>query len=933
MEILENHQNTNKSVFNIIKDKVAHYIHFFYKKCNKEENHTKELLGGKGLSLVEMSNLDIPVPQGFIIDTSICCMLSDKSDSLYNLNNNEGIDRDVDIQSKLPRDFKKNLENALKELELLTGKDFDGEENLLLLSVRSGAPISMPGMMDTILNIGLTESNLPILIKDFGERFAYNSYLRLLECYLGTVLHLDYKNLFINGVLLAEYLDKVLRSDYRDTIEITLLQELVKFISDFIVKNNYGVILTDAREQLFLAAIAVLKSYNGMRAKAYRELNGIDDNIGTAIIVQSMVFGNMNDRSCTGVLFSRDPSTGENKIFGEYIINAQGEDVVSGVSTPSLINDTDDKKSMKNLFFNCYKELEKITHKLEKAQKDVQDIEFTVENDKLFILQSRSAKRSVEAEMKFAIDFVNEGLISEEEAILRINPLSIDRILHPVFNLDKTVKSVAKGLPASPGAAVGKVIFDSERACEIAKNEKVILVRMDTSPEDIMGMTMSQGILTARGGMTSHAAVVARGMGKPCVCGAIKIAIYESKGYCEILQSDGIKLRINEEDIISINGGTGDVYIGEISLKVPEFSENFNTIMSWADKYRRLKVRVNADTEQDCIMARKFGAEGIGLCRTEHMFFTDERILYVRQMILAEKDSDRIDALVKIKEFQTGDFIKIFRKMDGLPVTIRLLDPPLHEFLPLTKEAVEKFAQFASVETLIVNQKIESLTEKNPMLGHRGCRLGISYPEIYDTQIEAIFEAICWLSKNEPNIVILPEIMIPIVAWSKESKILTKRIHNIAKNILKSHNLDIKYLVGSMIELPRAALSAGEIAEDVEFFSFGTNDLTQTTLGLSRDDLIHFLNDYIENGIFDKNDDPFVNIDPYVKELIEIACQRGRAVKPKLKIGICGEHGGSPKSILICDKLGLDYVSSSPYRIPVARLAAAQAAIINGNQQ
>ncbi len=929
MEILENHQNTNTSVFNIIKDKIFQYIHFFYKRCNKKDIHTKELLGGKGLSLIEMSNLGIPVPSGFIIDTSICCMLNEDDDSLCDLYDSGTIKKNIDIQSKLPDDFKENLENALKELELLTGKNFDGKKNLLLLSVRSGAPISMPGMMDTILNIGLTEENLPILINDFGERFAYNSYLRLLECYLCTVLHLDYKNLFIKGFLLGEYFDKVLRSDYRDSIEISSLQELVKFISDFIIKNNYGLILTDAKEQLFLAAIAVLKSYNGMRAKAYRELNGIDDNIGTAIIVQSMVFGNRNNRSCTGVLFSRDPSTGENKIFGEYIVNAQGEDVVSGVSTPSLINDIDNDQSMKNLFSNCYKELEEIAYKLEKAQKDVQDIEFTVENDKLFILQSRSAKRSVEAEMKFAIDFANEELITEAEAILRVNPLSIDKILHPVFNLDKLVNSIAKGLPASPGAAVGKVIFDSEKACEIAKNEKVILVRMDTSPEDIKGMTMSQGILTARGGMTSHAAVVARGMGKPCICGAIKITIYESKGYCEILQSNGTKLRIHEEDVISINGGTGDVYLGEISLKAPEFSENFNTIMSWADKYRRLKVRVNADTEQDCIMGRKFGAEGIGLCRTEHMFFTDERILYVRQMILAEKDSDRMSALVKIKEFQMEDFIKIFRKMDGLPVTIRLLDPPLHEFLPLTKEAVEKFAQFASIETSVVNQKIESLTEKNPMLGHRGCRLGISYPEIYDTQIEAIFEAISWLLKNEPNIVMLPEIMIPVVAWSKESKILTKRIHNIARNLLKSNNLDIKYLVGSMIELPRAALSAGEIAEDVEFFSFGTNDLTQTTLGLSRDDLIHFLNDYIENGIFDKNDDPFVNIDPYVKELIEIACQRGRAVKPKLKIGICGEHGGSPQSILICDKLGLDYVSSSPYRVPVARLAAAQAAIIN----
>lgn len=924
MEIMDNQYGIDNYIFNAMNDKIVSYIHFFHKGCKKEENHTKKILGGKGLSLVEMSSLNIPVPPGFIIDTSVCALCNDNQDD-----DCVGV-LEIDIKSKLPNNFRENVENSLKELELLTGKKFDGDANLLLLSVRSGAPISMPGMMDTILNIGLTQNNLSILINDFGERFAYNSYLRLLECYLGTVLHLDYKSLFINGMLLSEYLDKILRSDYRYTVEISDLQELIKFISDFIIRNEYGIILTDAKQQLFLAIIAVLESYNGVRAKAYRELNGIDDKMGTAVIVQSMVFGNMDDSSCTGVLFSRDPSTGENAIFGEYIVNAQGEDVVSGVCTPSLINDDVDQKSMKNLFSDCYRELEDITYKLEKHHKDVQDIEFTVESNRLFILQSRSAKRSVDAEMKFAIDFVNDGIISEKEAILRINPLSIDKILHPVFNLDSSVKSVVKGLPASPGAAVGKVIFDSERACEIAKNEKVILVRMDTSPEDIMGMTMSQGILTARGGMTSHAAVVARGMGKPCVCGAIKISIFESKGYCEILQSDGTKLRINEEDVISINGSTGEVYLGEISLKAPEFSENFNLIMSWADKYRRLKVRVNADTEQDCTMARKFGAEGIGLCRTEHMFFTDERILYVRQMILAEKDIDRRNALVKIKEFQKEDFIKIFRKMDGLPVTIRLLDPPLHEFLPLTKEAVEKFSQFANVEVFMVNQKIESLTEKNPMLGHRGCRLGISHPEIYDMQIEAIFEAICWLYKNESSITILPEIMIPIVAWSKESKILTKRLHKIAKNILDYNDIDIRYLVGSMIELPRAALSAGEIAEDVEFFSFGTNDLTQTTLGVSRDDLIYFLNDYIENGIFDKSDDPFVNIDPYVEELIQIACTRGRAKKPKLKIGICGEHGGSPKSILICDKLGLDYVSSSPYRVPVARLAAAQAAIING---
>lgn len=895
------------------KDDQGNFIHFFYKNVEKRSDYTKEKLGGKGLSVMEMSSLGIPVPEGFIIDTGICIQ--------YNKT------------KKLFESFEQSINDAILNLEKITGKNLDGNDNLLMLSVRSGAPISMPGMMDTILNIGLTRKNLKIVAKDFGDKFAYNSYLRLLECYLSTVLNLDYKNLMFNGIYLVECFNKFLRSEYRYQVTNDECEALIDFISAFIEKNGYGDILHDVKKQLFYAIIAVLNSYNSNRAVAYRELNGISGDLGTAVIVQAMVFGNMNDFSCTGVLFSRDPSNGENKIFGEYIVNAQGEDVVSGICTPSLIDGQDDPQSMINVFPACYKELCEITKKLERHHKDVQDIEFTVENNKLFILQSRSAKRSVDAEMKFAIDFVKEGLISEKEALMMINPASIDKILHPVFNIDKKVKSVTKGLPASPGAAVGKVVFNSEKACDHGKSEKILLVRMDTSPEDIMGMTAAQGILTARGGMTSHAAVVARGMGKPCVCGAMKINVYENKGYCEILQPNGEKITVNEGDTLSINGTTGDVFLGEIELKDSEFSENFNIVMSWADKYRRLKVRVNADTEQDCKIARKFGAEGIGLCRTEHMFFDEKRILYVRKMILAERESDRRDALEHIKAFQKEDFIKIFRAMDGLPVTIRLLDPPLHEFLPLTKDAVEKFAQFASFDIEYVNEKVGLLSEKNPMLGHRGCRLGISYPEIYDCQIEAIFEAIIYLMENETGIAVSPEIMIPIVAWEKEAKILTGAIHRIAKHYQEKHGKKIKYLVGSMIELPRAALSADEIAKDVDFFSFGTNDLTQTTLGLSRDDLIHFLNDYVENGIFDKNDDPFVNIDPYVGELVKIACERGRKAKENIKLGICGEHGGSPKSIELFEKLGLDYVSSSPYRVPVARLAAAQAFLRNEEEK
>ncbi len=894
-----------------IQNEENDFIHFFYKNVEKKSDYTREKLGGKGLSVIEMSSLGIPVPEGFVIDTNICIK--------YNKT------------GRLPENFEKNIYDSIEKLEKITHKNLDGQNNLLMLSIRSGAPMSMPGMMDTILNVGLTRKNLKIIAQDFGDRFAYNSYLRLLECYISTVLNLDYKNLFFDGLYLTECFNKFLRSEYRYQATNEEFEKLIDFVSNFIERNHYGEILHDVKKQIYHAIIAVLNSYNGNRAKAYRELNGISDDLGTAVIIQTMVFGNMNDDSCTGVLFSRDPSTGENKIFGEYIINAQGEDVVSGICTPSLINDISDAKSMINLFPRCYKELDEITKKLEKHHRDMQDIEFTVENNKLYILQSRSAKRSVDAELKCAIDFVKEGLITEQEALLMINPSSIDKMLHPVFNINKNTKSITKGLPASPGAAVGKVIFSSEKACEYAKTEKVLLVRMDTSPEDIMGMTVSQGILTARGGMTSHAAVVARGMGKPCVCGAMKINVYENKGYFEILQPNGEKIIVKEGDTLSINGATGDVYLGEIELKDSEFSENFNLIMSWADKYRRLRVRVNADTEQDCKIALKFGAEGIGLCRTEHMFFDEKRILYVRKMILSEKQSDRKNALEHIKAFQKEDFIKIFRAMNGLPVTIRLLDPPLHEFLPLTKETVEKFVQFSDFDIGYVNEKVNLLSEKNPMLGHRGCRLGISYPEIYECQIEAIFEAILYLAENEPNVKIHPEIMIPLIAWTKEAKILTKTIHKIAQYYRDGYGMKNDYLVGSMIELPRAALSAGEIAEDVDFFSFGTNDLTQTTLGISRDDSIHFLNDYIENGIFDKNDDPFVNIDPYVGELIKIACEKGRKTKENIKLGVCGEHGGSPSSIELFEKLGLNYISSSPYRIPVARLAAAQAFLRRGS--
>jgi pyruvate,orthophosphate dikinase len=920
-------------------------------------------LGGKGAGLVEMVDLGIPVPSGFILTTKFSTLglievveiseVGSRKDT--EVSDVETLGKEFVVKSLRERikdqcraiaeeaeelrlkaaSMRANLEakaNNIEQKEEIVSqatKTSSNKSRPMLFSVRSGAPISMPGMMDTVLNVGLTREVLPHFVKEFGAPFAYNSYIRLLESLMSTVLSIDYKKIYTNGMFLGEYLDKILRSEYRLKVSVDELKELSSFISEIFIKNSHEGILDSVDDQIWMSVQAVLKSYNGLRARTYRELNGISHEIGTAVVVQSMVFGNLNNRSCSGVVFSRNPSTGEKKMFGEYVVNSQGEDVVSGVVTPTSINDKDDPGSMMNLFPESYKQLEEIAKKLEHHYKDVQDIEFTVEDDRLFILQTRNAKRSVDAEIKFAVDLVDEGVISEEEAVLRINPSSIDRMLHPVFSFDKSDQSVLRGLPASPGAAVGRVVFDSDKAYQMAKNEKVVLVRMDTSPEDIGGMTVAQGILTSRGGMTSHAAVVARGMGKPCVCGAIKLRIFESEGYCGITKEDGSILKIAEGDFISIDGATGEVYLGEIPLKLPELSGNFARIMGWADRYRRLGIRVNADTEQDCIIGKSFGAEGVGLCRTEHMFFSDERILYVRKMIFADKLPERMRALEKIKEFQREDFLKIFKEMNGLSVTIRLLDPPLHEFLPLTKDAIEKFAEFADISIDVVKSRIEDLSEKNPMLGHRGCRLAISYPEIYDAQVEAVFEAVCILIAENKNFIIKPEIMLPIIAFTRELEILIDRIRKIASEVMNRHNIQIDYLVGSMIELPRAALAADLLAEKVDFFSFGTNDLTQTTLGLSRDDFVSFQNDYIDAGIFNKYEDPFVVLDPYVSDLIKIACERGLKTKDKLKIGVCGEHGGSPKSISVINKIhGVNYISTSPYRVPIARLSAAQAAIL-----
>jgi pyruvate,orthophosphate dikinase len=877
----------------------------FNNKKIKNIKNPKNLLGGKGANLAEMGRLGMPVPPGFTISTEVCkIFFKDKK--------------------KLSKPILKDIQRELKYIEKLTKKKFGDLKNPLLVSVRSGARISMPGMMDTILNLGLNDQTVKALAeKTLNGRFAKDSYRRFIQMYSNVVLNIEghlFESMIDNqkltsGVLLDTELEE---SDWDELIQ--RFKELVKKET----KKNFP---QNVEEQLYGAVRAVFLSWESQRAKTYRRLNQIPDHWGTAVNVQSMVFGNMGNDCSTGVVFTRNPSTGENVFYGEYLINAQGEDVVAGTRTPQHITKKakrtlDSKKtSMEEVMPKVYQDLKKTLERLENHYKDMQDVEFTVENKKLWILQTRSGKRTSEAAIKIAVDMVREKLINKKEAILRIDPNTLDTLLHPTLDKKAEKEIIARGLPASPGAASGRVVFTAEEAERLNSTmQNTILVRVETSPEDIHGMHAAKGILTARGGMTSHAAVVARGMGRPCVSGSSEIVIdYKNK------QFKSNKIVVKEGDVITIDGTSGEVILGTVPTVQPKISGYFSTIMSWSDKFKKLKIRTNAETEKDSKVAREFGAEGIGLCRTEHMFFNQERILSVREMILSKTKDDRNNALRKLLPHQKNDFKKIFKVMQGLPVTVRLLDPPLHEFLPKTKKEIQEVADSLKIDDREVEDRIDELHEQNPMLGHRGCRLGISFPEIYEMQCEAIFVALIECKKEKIKSAIV-EIMIPLVSTDTELKILRSLVDRVAGKIKKKYQTKIDYLVGTMIELPRAALQAKEISKYADFFSFGTNDLTQTTFGISRDDSGKFLNDYIINKIFET--DPFVSLDQSgVGELIQIASSRGRQTNRKIKLGICGEHGGDPKSIGFCSKIGLNYVSCSPYRVPVAKLAAAQAEI------
>ena len=882
---------------------MAKIIFSFDDKEAKKLKNKKNILGGKGSNLGEMGGLGLPVPPGFTISTMVC-------DIFYK------------NKKKLPVKIVKVIQKELKNIEKKTKKKFGDLKNPLLVSVRSGARISMPGMMDTILNLGLNDKTVEALAKKTSNgRFAKDSYRRFIQMYSNVVLG-------VGGHLFEELIDnyKLTKGVLLDTdLDESDWDGLIKNFKELVKKEKKIDFPQDVQKQLYGAIAAVFLSWESQRARTYKKLNHIPDHWGTAVNIQAMVFGNMGNDCSTGVAFTRNPSTGDKSFFGEFLINAQGEDVVAGTRTPQYITKKAKQESgskelsMEEVMPKVYKELAKVFLKLEKHYRDMQDIEFTVENNKLWMLQTRSGKRTAKAAIKIAVDMVKEKLITKKEAILRIDPNTLDTLLHPTLDEKVEKKIIASGLPASPGAASGRVVFSAEEAERLnGVMQDTILVRLETSPEDIHGMHAAKGILTARGGMTSHAAVVARGMGRPCVSGSSEITIdYEAKQF-----KAGEEI-IKEGDIITIDGGSGKVMKGLVSTVQPEISGYFSTIMKWADQFRKLKVRTNAETETDSKTAREFGAEGIGLCRTEHMFFDEERILSVRQMILSRSKEDRNNALEKLLPHQKNDFKKIFNVMSGLPVTIRLLDPPLHEFLPKTEKDIEEVARSLNLAAKEVKDRIAELHEENPMLGHRGCRLGISFPEIYEMQCEAIFEALVELKKEKIKSAFV-EIMIPLISTDTELKILRELVNRTAKKIEKRNKNKLDYMVGTMIELPRAALQAKSISKHADFFSFGTNDLTQTTLGISRDDSGKFLNDYIDNKIFDV--DPFVSIDQSgVGELVELASERGRKVNKKLKLGICGEHGGDPKSIDFCSRTGLNYVSCSPFRVPIARLAAAQA--------
>ncbi|WP_041597244.1 pyruvate, phosphate dikinase [Brucella canis] len=865
----------------------------------------RNLLGGKGANLAEMSSLGLPVPPGFTITTEVCT---------YYYNNDRVYPSELDAQ----------VQAALAHIATLTGRNFGDAEKPLLVSVRSGARASMPGMMDTVLNLGLNDETVQAIARESGdERFAYDSYRRFIQMYSDVVLGVDHG--FFEEILedtkadLGVEVDTALSADdwknviglYKAKVEEELGQPFPQ----------------DPREQLWGAIGAVFSSWMNARAITYRRLHNIPAAWGTAVNVQAMVFGNMGETSATGVAFTRNPSTGENKLYGEFLVNAQGEDVVAGIRTPQNITEEariaagSDKPSLEKVMPEAFAEFLKVANRLEQHYRDMQDLEFTIERGKLWMLQTRSGKRTARAALKMAVEMAAEGLISEEEAVLRIDPAALDQLLHPTIDPRAERQVVGMGLPASPGAATGEIVFSSEEAEQAkAEGRNVILVRIETSPEDIHGMHASEGILTTRGGMTSHAAVVARGMGKPCVSGAGSLRVDYRNG---TMLAAGQTFR--KGDVITIDGASGQVLKGSVAMLQPELSGDFGKLMEWADRARRMKVRANAETPADARTARSFGAEGIGLCRTEHMFFDGSRIVAMREMILSYTEEGRRLALAKLLPMQRSDFAELFEIMKGLPVTIRLLDPPLHEFLLHTDEEVDEVARSMGVDAAKLRDRADALHEFNPMLGHRGCRLAVSYPEIAEMQARAIFEAAVEAGKKtgEP---VVPEVMVPLVGLKAELDFVKARIDAVAKEVMSEAGIKIDYMVGTMIELPRAALRAAEIAESAEFFSFGTNDLTQTTFGISRDDAAGFLTTYQNRGVIEQ--DPFVSLDvDGVGELVQIAAERGRKTREKIKLGICGEHGGDPASIAFCEKTGLDYVSCSPFRVPIARLAAAQAAV------
>jgi len=865
----------------------------------------KEALGGKGANLAEMSSIGLPVPPGFTIGTAVC-------QAYY------------DAGMALPADVKAEAEAGLTHIEAAVGMGFGDAANPLLVSVRSGARVSMPGMMDTVLNLGLNDATVAGLAEASGDaRFAWDSYRRFIQMYSDVVLGLDHY-LFEDALEIA----KEDRGVSLDT-ELTAhdLQKLVARYKVIVAKEWGDAFPQDVHDQLWGAVGAVFASWRSERAKVYRRLNDIPESWGTAVTVQAMVFGNMGETSATGVAFTRDPATGEHAHYGEFLINAQGEDVVAGIRTPQYLTLAArsragaSKPSMEEAMPAVFAELAHVFGLLETHYRDMQDIEFTVQQGKLWMLQTRSGKRTAKAALKIAVDMADEGLITSQEAILRVDPQALDQLLHPTLDPDAPRDVLTKGLPASPGAASGAVVFDSDLAeVRAAAGVAVILVRTETSPEDIHGMHAARGILTARGGMTSHAAVVARGMGRPCVSGAGTLSIDLA---ARTFRVGG--RTVAEGETITIDGSTGEVMLGAVATVEPEMAGDFGRLMEWADVHRRMQVRANAETPLDCRTARGFGAEGIGLCRTEHMFFDAGRITAVRRMILAEDGAGRAAALEELLPEQRADFAQIFEIMAGLPVTIRLLDPPLHEFLPAHEADFDEVATAVGISVETLRRRVGELHEFNPMLGHRGCRLGITYPEIYAMQARAIFEAAVDVAKRT-GATVVPEVMVPLVATARELEITKAQIDNVAADVFAEQGHRLNYLVGTMIELPRAALRAGEIAAQAEFFSFGTNDLTQTALGISRDDAGRFLGAYVEQGIYAR--DPFVSIDVEgVGELIQLAAGRGRAARPGIKLGICGEHGGDPSSIAFCEGLGLDYVSCSPYRVPIARLAAAQAAL------